>query len=189
MLTAKADLSPRWAHMLFCWFSRDVAHTLIILIVAYIVFCGALSRFVCHIFSFMLWRKLGSLATHWAHSEDSDAQADWVFAGRTLILLVLSCHGPFSYFSHLPVYSFFKDVFFIVSKQMRVFCIDCMKVNHVILKFSRGGYIKQTRINWAGPWENVSYVICEQQRRRSAFIVHCFDSTISVDFIAEISRL
>ena len=41
------------------------------------------------------WRKLGSLATHSAHSEDSD-QTGWiwsVFAGRTLILLVLSCRG------------------------------------------------------------------------------------------------
>ena len=34
------------------------------------------------------WRKLGSLATHWAHSEDS-----WVFAGCTVILLVLSWGG------------------------------------------------------------------------------------------------
>ena len=40
------------------------------------------------------WRKLGSLATHWAHSKDSD-QNGWlprlirVFAGRTVILLVL----------------------------------------------------------------------------------------------------
>ena len=44
------------------------------------------------------WRKLRSLVTHWVHSEDSD-QTGWkislisVFAGRTLILLVLSCHG------------------------------------------------------------------------------------------------
>ena len=34
------------------------------------------------------WRKLGSLATHWAHSEDSDQTGRmprliWVFAGRT----------------------------------------------------------------------------------------------------------
>ena len=40
-------------------------------------------------------RKLGSLATHWAHREDSDQTGRmprliWVFAGRTLILLVLS---------------------------------------------------------------------------------------------------
>ena len=40
------------------------------------------------------WRKIGSLAIHWAHSEDSDQSERmprliWVFAGRTVILLVL----------------------------------------------------------------------------------------------------
>ena len=44
------------------------------------------------------WRNLGSLAIHWAHSEDSDQtgwmpRLIWVFAGCTLILLVLSCSG------------------------------------------------------------------------------------------------
>ena len=39
-----------------------------------------------------------SLATHWAHSEVSDQTVRmprliWIFAGRTLILLVLSCRG------------------------------------------------------------------------------------------------
>ena len=48
--------------------------------------------------SLSAWRKLGSLATHWVHSEDSDQTGRmprliWVFAGRTPILLVLSCHG------------------------------------------------------------------------------------------------
>ena len=48
--------------------------------------------------SLSAWRKLGSLATHWAHSEDSDQTGRmpmliWVFAGRTLILLVLSWCG------------------------------------------------------------------------------------------------
>ena len=48
--------------------------------------------------SLSAWRKLGSLATHWAHSEDSDQTGQmprliWVFTGCTLILLVLSCHG------------------------------------------------------------------------------------------------
>ena len=43
-------------------------------------------------------RNLGPLATHWAQSEDSDQTSRmprliWVFAGRTLILLVLSCRG------------------------------------------------------------------------------------------------
>ena len=39
--------------------------------------------------------SLGHLATHWAHSEGwSDwASLIWVFTGRTLILLVLSCRG------------------------------------------------------------------------------------------------
>ena len=37
------------------------------------------------------WRKLGSLATHWAHSEDSDQ------TGRTVTLLVLSWGGSYRY--------------------------------------------------------------------------------------------
>ena len=46
------------------------------------------------------WRKLGSLATYWAHSEDSDQTGRmprliWVFAGRTVILLVLSWGGSY----------------------------------------------------------------------------------------------
>ena len=50
--------------------------------------------------SLSAWRKFGSLATHWAHSEDSDQTGRmprliWVFSGRTLILLVLSCRGSF----------------------------------------------------------------------------------------------
>ena len=50
--------------------------------------------------SLSTWRKLGSLATYWAHGEDSDQTGQipsliWVFAGRTLILLVLSCRGPY----------------------------------------------------------------------------------------------
>ena len=48
--------------------------------------------------SLSAWRNFGLLATHWAHSEDSDQTGRmprliWVFAGRTLILLVLSCRG------------------------------------------------------------------------------------------------
>ena len=50
--------------------------------------------------SLSAWRKLGSLATHWVHSEDSDQTGQmprliWVFAERTLTLLVLSCHGSY----------------------------------------------------------------------------------------------
>ena len=46
--------------------------------------------------SLSAWRKLESLATDWAHSEDSDQTGQsWVFAGRILILLVLSCRGSY----------------------------------------------------------------------------------------------
>ena len=50
--------------------------------------------------SLSAWRILGPLATHWAHSKDSDQigrmpRLIWVFAGRTLILLVLSSRGSF----------------------------------------------------------------------------------------------
>ena len=50
--------------------------------------------------SLSAWRKLGSLATHWVHSEDSDKTGRmprliWVYAGRTATLLVLSCRGSF----------------------------------------------------------------------------------------------
>ena len=55
--------------------------------------------------SLSAWRKLESLATHWAHSEDSDQTGRMprligVFAGRTVILLVFSWGG-----SILSVYS------------------------------------------------------------------------------------
>ena len=48
--------------------------------------------------SLSAWRKLGSLATHWTHSEDTDQTGRmprliWVFTGRTVTLLVLSCRG------------------------------------------------------------------------------------------------
>ena len=49
-------------------------------------------------YSLSAWRKFRSLATHWAHSEDSDQTGRmprliWVFAGCTVTLLVLSCRG------------------------------------------------------------------------------------------------
>ena len=43
-----------------------------------------------HLFT---WRKLRSLTTHWAHSEDSMPRLIWVFAGRTVIVLVFSWSG------------------------------------------------------------------------------------------------
>ena len=56
--------------------------------------------------SLSAWRNIGSLATHWGHSEDSDQtgwmpRLIWDFAGRTLILLVLSCRGSNYFFRRL----------------------------------------------------------------------------------------
>ena len=56
---------------------------------------------ICTVWSESLlsaWRKLGSLATHWANSQDSDQTGRmprliWVFAGCMFILLVLSWGG------------------------------------------------------------------------------------------------
>ena len=56
---------------------------------------------ICQVWSessLSAWRKLGSLSTHWAHSKDSDQtgwmpRLIWVFAGCTVILLVLSRSG------------------------------------------------------------------------------------------------
>ena len=50
--------------------------------------------------SLSAWRNIGSLVTHWAHSEDSDQTGRmprliWAFAGRTATLSVLSCRGSF----------------------------------------------------------------------------------------------
>ena len=50
--------------------------------------------------SLSAWRKLRSLATHWVHSKDSDQTGRmprlvWGFAGRTVIVLVLSWGSSF----------------------------------------------------------------------------------------------
>ena len=67
-------------------------------------------RPVCSDSSLSAWRKLGSLATHWAHSEGSDQTGRmprliWVFAGRTLTLLVLSYCGSLYVYQYMPVCS------------------------------------------------------------------------------------
>ena len=59
--------------------------------------------------SLSTWRRLGSLATHWAHSEDSDQTGRmprliWVLAGRTITLLVLSCRGSFNDYCRFVAY-------------------------------------------------------------------------------------
>ena len=58
--------------------------------------------------SLSAWGNLGFLATHGAHSEDSDQTGRmprliWVFAGRTFIVLVLSCRGSY--------YNYFRMIY------------------------------------------------------------------------------
>ena len=60
--------------------------------------------------SLSAWRNLGSLATHWGHSEDSDQtgwmpRLIWVFARRIVTLSVLSCCGSFTYVLFLPIWN------------------------------------------------------------------------------------
>ena len=68
--------------------------------------------------SMSAWRNNGALATHWAHSEDFDQtgrmpRLTWVFAGRTLILLVLSGRGSFVWKNDvLPYLSERKNLMF-----------------------------------------------------------------------------
>ena len=59
--------------------------------------------------SLSTWWKLGPSATSWGHSEDSDQTGQmprliWVFAGRTVTLLVLSCRGSFVFVLWLGSY-------------------------------------------------------------------------------------
>ena len=56
-----------------------------------------ISPYICPVwseFSLSAWRKLGSLATHWAHSEDSD------WADAQTDLSPLWAHTPFCWFCH-----------------------------------------------------------------------------------------
>ena len=69
-------------------------------------------RRVCSDVSLSAWRKLGSLATHWAHSVGSDQTGRkpkliWVFAGCTIIMLVLSWGGSHHSFDLLASQNIF----------------------------------------------------------------------------------
>ena len=108
-------------------------------------------------------RKLGSLATHWAHSEDSDQtgcmpRLIWVFAGRTVILFVLSWDG--SYLSETldtdnerPIIQFYGNGLpFIPINDSANMCtrfpsiaIFCIVISAQISKFSTGEVIFEPR--------------------------------------------
>ena len=104
---ALADLSLRLVHPASCWFrhapvqylSRDKTKPTK-WVCAYWRLRSSWASAQTDQSSLSAWRKLWSLATHWAQSEDSNQtgwmpRLIWVFDGRTLILLVLSCCGSF----------------------------------------------------------------------------------------------
>ena len=77
------------------------------------------------------WKKLESLATHWVHNEDSDQTGRmprlfWVFAGRTVILLVLSWGGSFLGIFTLKVHQLMSHNNFIVDS----YWIGIMMLKH-----------------------------------------------------------
>ena len=76
--------------------------------------------------SLSTWRNHGSLATHWAHSEDSDQTGRMpklilVFAGHTLILLVLSWRGSYSVVMRLLVFGNWSE------EESYSDCLHCKK--------------------------------------------------------------
>ena len=89
--------------------------------------------------SLSAWRKLGSLATHWAHSEDSDQtgwmpRLIWVFAGRTLTLLVLSRGGSYFVIFCDKRHSYTVCIFHNFSTRQEV----CLSTAEFILSYSVG---------------------------------------------------
>ena len=85
--------------------------------------------------SLSAWRKLGSLATHWAHSEDSDQTGRmprliWVFAGRTAILFVLSCRGSIMFNPTLLFHKTTAVCSFRTSIDIPPYMVDKTSINH-----------------------------------------------------------
>ena len=81
--------------------------------------------------SLSAWRKLRPLATHWAHSEDSDQ------TGRTRILLVLSCRGSYAV---VQLFEYF------VFEALHVHCVKWFQVSVNIQP--QGGSLPPTGYRW-----------------------------------------
>ena len=104
---AQADLSLRWAHSHFVSFvMRRLKSYLSRLMTKSIKWHVRPAKTQISLgirqgwseFLLSAWRKLASLTTHWAHREDSEQTGRmpkliWVFAGHTVILLLLSWGG------------------------------------------------------------------------------------------------
>ena len=106
---------------------------------------------ICPVWSESLlsaWRKLGSLATNWVHSEDSHQtgwmpSVIWVFAGRTVILLVLSWGGSYVHFISARPRSaeYTIGICFETAKNTKAFEWFFTGFQHSLWKFSATGYL------------------------------------------------
>ena len=101
--------------------------------------------------SLSAWRKLGSLATHWKHSENSDQTGRmprliWVFTGRTVILLVLSWGGSNKHEVTLATFSIAVVTGYFLLFEPQSVKIPSFKVH---IKVNRDVcYIKSLRYDW-----------------------------------------
>ena len=108
------------------------------------------------------WRKLESLATRWAQREDSDQTGRmprliWVFAGRTLILLVLSCRGSYvtRFISRMLLCS---SIWFCLSSPY-----ECYEIPH--------GYIPRTHI-YKFAHEGRLYILLHHRETRTHWYMY-----------------
>ena len=115
---------------------------------------------ICPVWSVFAMCSLVAMGPRFLHavSENSDQTVRmprliWVFAGHI------------GHFVGFIVLWLFCDL----SKcQNKSFVLYFLSRFSFFLPFALSLEIMPRTYKWAGPWENVSYVICEQQRRRSA---------------------
>ena len=123
------------------------------------------------------WRKLGSLATHWAHSEDSDRTGRmprliWDFAGRTVILLVLSWGGSFVVLARLVSWAGLEFdcigswSLHAVSSTLP-FLVFCHQWNNATYLDRYKGMLNKAK--WETAWQNRQNDLCTQRRLGSAW--------------------
>ena len=132
--------------------------------------------------SLSAWRNLRSLATHWVHNEDSDQTGRmprliWVLAGRTLILLVLSCCGSNRFRVILIVSLFTSFISMHFQRQLWYFIL-------IFLKIKLSHVMRKPYANNKGadhPAHPCSLI--------STYVVRCLDSIIPTLAKSKISRL
>ena len=110
-------------------------------------------------------RKLGSLATHWVHSKDSDQTGQMlrlirVFAGCTHTFLVLSCHGSLYFLTECKWVA--KNVY----KRYATLPLSCSHFRKLYISSPNTNCIedfndsfdvvKYVYAIWATSWENLS---------------------------------